>query len=197
VWKTVIAEKDTKLNEKAPKFYLFLGKDESGKDMYTNKVPVLRKDGSVMTDPSGNAVRRFVGPQDLVQGAIVKPVFNFSKVYQVASFGVHLALQAIFIKPPPPKPSVEVDDAAIVDNYDPLVAARVLHQSAEGAPIEDAPASDNDEALSIPAPALEESEAPADIKSPLSGKKRAADGATATKAKKTKPSTSASFLEEA
>lgn len=205
VWKQVIADKDAKTNEKAPKFYLFLGKDDNGKDMYTNKVPVLRKDGTVLLDSTGNPVKRFVGPQDLVPGSLVKPVFNFLKAYQVANFGVHLGLQAAFIKPPAPKPSVEIDDASIVENYDPLVAARVLHQSAESAAApEDAPPSEEhseDEGPSIPAPSFAPASAADDqeqhdVKSPSMPKKRKSEDAPAAAPRKPKKASSA-LLEEA
>jgi hypothetical protein len=207
--KTTFVAPETKLNEKAPKFYMFLGKDDNGRDQYVNKVPVLKKDGTIQLDAAGNPVRRFVGPQDLVQGAIVRPVFQLVKVYQVQSFGVHMFLHSVYIKPPPPKPTVEIEGAAIVENYDPLIAARVLHQTAESAgAVDDAPASETESitedgpAVAVPALSLnfddgqtEQSQTEQSFRSPISKKRKESEAPNAPS--KVKKNRSSAVLEEA
>jgi hypothetical protein len=92
---------------------------------------------------------------------------------------------------------VEIDDASIVDNYDPLVAARVLHQNTESAAVpDDAMASDSDsikdsDAVPEPVPAPEMH----DYSKNLAGKKRKADESPANPAPRKKKA-SASLLEE-
>jgi hypothetical protein len=114
------------LNERQPKLWLCTGKNESGKDKITQHVAVRKSDGTVMLDSKGAAVMRWVGPQDIKPGCMVKPLFSISKIYLVQSFGVHLKLEGLIIKPPAPKPSLEFSDAVVEANSDPLLTSQVL-----------------------------------------------------------------------
>jgi hypothetical protein len=114
------------LPERQPKLWLCTGKNEAGKDKITQHVAVRKADGTVMLDSTGNAVMRWVGPQDIKPGCMVKPLFSLSKIYLVQSFGVHLKLEGLIIKPPAPKPSLEFSDAVVEANSDPLLTSQVL-----------------------------------------------------------------------
>lgn len=114
------------MNDRQPKLWLCTGKNESGKDKITQHVAVRKPDGTVMLDSKGAAVMRWVGPQDIKPGCMVKPLFSISKIYLVQSFGVHLKLEGLIIKPPAPKPSLEFSDAVVEANSDPLLTSQVL-----------------------------------------------------------------------
>jgi hypothetical protein len=136
------------LNERQPKLWLCTGKNEAGKDKITQHVAVRKPDGTVMLDSKGAVVMRWVGPQDIKPGCLVKPLFSISKIYLVQSFGVHLKLEGLIIKPPAPKPSLEFSDAVVDANSDPLLTSQVLQNiesAAEPEPEAALPRSGSDE----------------------------------------------------
>ena len=153
VWKDMLVS-DYKPPEKQPTMYLCYGKNETGQDIISKTTTVRRADGTVLTDAAGQVVKRWVGPQDMVPGSIVRPVFKFSKVYVIAGFGTHLELAAIIIEPPTPRASAVIEGAVEVDNYDPLLTARVLSAIVPQAE-EAAPESPAHEAPEAPVPSLE------------------------------------------
>jgi hypothetical protein len=112
--------------EKLPKFFLFLGKDENGGDIVTQKIEVKRDDGTNLVDSNGIKVKRWVGPQDIKVGSIVRPAFRIKKVYLVQSFGIHAYAEAMIIKPPPPREVAEFSNVKIVDEADPYLAAKAV-----------------------------------------------------------------------
>lgn len=69
------------------RFYLFVRTNESGQDVYTDKV----------TQPDG--VTRMVGPQDAKPGCIITPLFSLSHMYFTDGFGVTATARALYIKP--------------------------------------------------------------------------------------------------
>ena len=175
VWKDMLVN-DYKPSEKQPTMYLCYGKNETGQDIISKTTTVRRADGSVLTDAAGQVVKRWVGPQDMVPGSVVRPVFKFSKVYVIAGFGTHLELAAIIIEPPTPRASAVIEGAVEVDNYDPLLAARVLSAIEDVVPAStglDPPTAD------VPAPSLETLEA-------LSSPKRKAEAEPVRAGKKAK-----------
>jgi hypothetical protein len=116
----------------------------------------------------------------MVPGSVVRPVFKFSKVYVIAGFGTHLELAAIIIEPPTPRASAVIEGAVEVDNYDPLLAARVL--SAIVPQVEDAPVeSEVVEAPEAPAPEIPALEVLESLSSP---KRKAEEPAPRTSKKK-------------
>jgi hypothetical protein len=112
--------------EKLPKFFLHLGKDESGGDIVTQKIDVKREDGTNLLDSNGLKVRRWVGPQDIKVGSVVRPAFRVKKVYLVQSFGIHAYAEAMIIKPPPPREVAEFSNVKIVEEADPYLAAKAI-----------------------------------------------------------------------
>ena len=184
LWKTVVCKAGVEPNPKQPKFYLFMGKDEKGVDQIVSRVPMRRKDGSVQTDENGLPIRRWVGPQDIKAGCVVRPVFEVSKCYVVANFGCHLTLKALIIKPAPPKESAEFEGVQVVDDTDPLLAARVLSslESNTEVPPDAPPAEEEAVHADIEAPELPVAE-DTEIKSP-SKKRKPEEEKSAPKKKK-------------
>jgi hypothetical protein len=112
--------------EKLPKFFLHLGQDENGGDIVTQKIEVKRDDGTNLVDSNGVKVKRWVGPQDIKVGSVVRPAFRIKKVYLVQSFGIHAFAEAMIIKPPPPREVAEFSNVKIVDEADPYLAAKAV-----------------------------------------------------------------------
>lgn len=154
VWKSVFAKPGEKPDAKQPKFYLWTGKDDDGKDIVKTRVSVFRPDGSELTDEKGVPVKRWVSLQDIKAGCLVRPVFKVSKVYQVQGFGAHLQLEAIIIKPSPPKESADFEGVKISEEDDAVGDARVLSQLETRAEIPEDAAPDV--AAEIPAPDIPE-----------------------------------------
>jgi hypothetical protein len=172
-------------NDKAPKFYMCIGKTDDGKDVISSTVPRKRADGSVMTNAAGEVLKRWVGPQDIVAGATARCIVKFSKVYMIAAFGMHMDLVAVVVEPPAGKPSTEIDGVVEMDNYDPIVAARVLSQNVAVKSESSPPSDDEPVADAVPAPALEEAKdapAPDALASPT--KKRKSEKSEERKAKR-------------
>jgi hypothetical protein len=195
VWKTLIARAGEKPNEKLPKFYLWLGKDEDGDDIVTQKVEVRGKDGKPLLNADGTKVKRWVGPQDIKAGCMVRPVFRFQKCYLVQSFGVHLVAEAILIKPAPPKEVADFSHVKVVEEHELSERASYILNSPHEVP-EDAPPEENladEETLIeeyksnvIPAPEISSNASvEAELKSPSSsGKKRKASEMSSSTSKK-------------
>ena len=154
MWKSVFAKPGEKPDAKQPKFYLWTGKDDDGKDIVKTRVSVFRPDGSELTDEKGVPVKRWVSLQDIKAGCLVRPVFKVSKVYQVQGFGAHLQLEAIIIKPSPPKESADFEGVKISEEDDAVGDARVLSQLETRAEIPEDAAPDV--AAEIPAPDIPE-----------------------------------------
>ena len=157
VWKTIPAKTGEKPNEKLPKFYLWLGTDEDGNDMVTQKVDLRGKDGNPLFNADGSKSRRWVGPQDIKPGCIVRPVFRIQKAYAlVSSFGAHLVAEALVIKPAPPKEVAEFENVRVIEEPDPVLAARATATvDSQGEVPDDAPPPDLlDEENEVPAPEL-------------------------------------------
>ena len=176
VWKNMLVN-DYKPSDKQPTMYLCYGKNDNGQDIISKTTPMRRPDGTVLTDASGQVVKRWVGPQDMVPGSLVRAVFKFSKVYVVAGFGTHLELVAVIIEPPAPRASADIDGAVEVDNYDPLLAARVLSAIVPST-VEDHPSPDRD----IPVPDIS-ADVPIELGSPVKRKSEEAPGAPRKKKK--------------
>ena len=191
VWKSIPAKTGDKPNEKMPKFYLWLGTDEEGNDIVTQKVELRGKDGKTLLNADGSKARRWVGPQDIKPGCIARPVFRIQKVYVVSGFGAHLVAEAIVIKPAPPKEVAEFDNVRVVEEPDPVMAARAsaVVDSQGEVPEDAAPPDTHEEDGEFPAPdMLAVPDAAEEVRSPsTSGKKRKAaedDGAKDKRKKK-------------
>lgn len=157
VWKTIIARPGDVLNEKMPKFYLWLDTDKDGNDVVTQKVDVKGKDGKIVLNTDGTKVRRWVGPQDIKKGDVVRPVFKVQKCYLSQGFGVHLVAEALIIKRAPPKEVAEFDHVKVVEEPDPVLSAKASAMIESQAEVsEDAPdeIAFLDEEGDIPAPAV-------------------------------------------
>ena len=163
-------------------------------DKIVKTVVVKKPDGSILLDAAGNPVKRYVGPQDVQPGCLVKPMFSINKVWYVQTFGVHLELVSCVIYPPPPKKAIEFDDAVEDDDDDALITGQVLHEiekRAEEEPPADVHAAAVEDAPQVPealAPAAAPSgggAAAAAAPSPVA-KKRKADDGEGGKKKKTK-----------
>ena len=139
----------------------------------------------------GSKARRWVGPQDIKPGCIARPVFRIQKVYVVSGFGAHLVAEAIVIKPAPPKEVAEFDNVRVVEEPDPVMAARAsaVVDSQGEVPEDAAPPDTHEEDGEFPAPdMLAVPDAAEEVRSPsTSGKKRKAaedDGAKDKRKKK-------------
>lgn len=198
IWKTLIARPNEKPNEKMPKFYLWLGKDDEGNDIVTQKVEVRGKDGKPLINADGTKVKRWVGPQDIKAGCMVRPVFRIQKCFLVQTFGVHLVAEALMIKPAPPKEVADFANVKVVEEHELSERASYVldsqHEVPEDAPPEEALADDDevdDFKATIPAPEVtlsssSSSSAEAELKSPsssVSGKKRKASELGSSKRK--------------
>lgn len=201
VWKT-----DTNVREKTEeekekdrdiKWVLCTGQttlpDGKVVDKITDKVVVKKADGSVLLDAAGKPVKRYVGPQDVKPGCVIKPMFSIKKVWYVQTFGVHLYLESARIYPPPPKKAIEFDDAVMEDDDDALVTSQVLHEiekRAEEEPPVDvhAAAVSAEEAPEVPAATTAAAAAAPAPSEPITSpaKKRKADDGEPAKKKKTK-----------
>lgn len=156
IWKTVLCRSGEKPNEKAPKFYLWLGKDEEGNDIVTQKVEVRGKDGKPLLNSDGSKVKRWVGPQDIKAGCMVRPVFRIQKAYLVTAFGLHLVAEAMVIKPPPPKEVADFSNVKVVEEHEFTERASLILDSPHEIPEDALPEDNHDEEEGIPAPTLEE-----------------------------------------
>jgi len=156
VWKSLPAKAGEKPSDKLPKFYLWVGTDEEGNDIVTQKVELRGKDGKPLMNADGTKAKRWVGPQDIKPGCIVRPVFRIQKVYVVSSFGAHLVAEALVIKPAPPKEVAEFDNVRVVEDPDPVLAARAaaVVDSQGEVPEDAAPPDFLDEESEVPAPDL-------------------------------------------
>lgn len=177
VWRTITDDVKSGLGDRAPKLYLCTGKTAEGKDRLTQRVPVLRPDGAPLTDAGGKEVFRWVGPQDIVPGSVVRPLFSINKVYCVSAFGVHLKLEALIIKPPPPKASTDFADAVVEEGVDPLLTSKILREVKAAAEPEGESAASDDEREAPAPPAAPAPELPAVGPSPAGGRKRKAEDA--------------------
>jgi hypothetical protein len=189
VWKSIPAKTGDKPNEKMPKFYLWLGTDEEGNDIVTQKVELKGKDGKALLNADGSKAKRWVGPQDIKPGCIVRPVFRIQKVYVVSGFGAHLVAEAIVIKPAPPKEVAEFDNVRVVEEPDPVLAARAaaVVDSQGEVPEDAAPPEAHDDDGDVPAPDMPSHDDVEEVRSPaVSGKKRKSADEDGTKEKRKK-----------
>jgi hypothetical protein len=188
LYKTLIARPNEKPNEKIPKFYLWLGKDDEGNDIVTQKVEVRGKDGKPLLNPDGTKVKRWVGPQDIKAGCMVRPVFRIQKCFLVQTFGVHLVAEAMVIKPAPPKEVADFANVKVVEEHELSERASYVLDSQHEVPEDALPEENNGDdeypvdefKSSIPAPDVTTSTLASnetELKSPsssVSGKKRKA-----------------------
>lgn len=131
--------------EKLPKFFLFLGKDDNGGDIVTQKIDMKNPDGSNVIDSNGLKVKRWVGPGDVKAGSIVRPAFRVKKCYLVQSFGLHAFAEALIIKPPPPREVAEFSNVKIVEEADPFLAAKAISALENNPIVDDVPIPEIDE----------------------------------------------------
>lgn len=114
--------------DRETKFYLFNSRDPvTGVDNYSNKVPVIDAAGHQLKDKDGNALWRYVGPQDCVPNSLLTIEFAIRNVWIIDSrFGSYGTAVAVFIKAPPPKVSQVLEGVKILTSVDPVQAAKAV-----------------------------------------------------------------------
>jgi hypothetical protein len=126
VWHPRLVDGGAPLDPNEPKFFLCYGKDASGVDLYTAKVPLLDAKGSILRNEAGKPVLRYVGPEDIKRGCTAFPIFQINKTYIVESFGPMMTISQLYITPAPQREQPKVEDANVVEDVDPEVAARAM-----------------------------------------------------------------------
>lgn len=117
------------VSDRDTRFYLHL--PSSGK--YTDKVPVVDGSNKPVTGPDGKIVWRWVGPQDCKPYSKVSAVIALSKIYVSAEFGITLAAKQVYIKPAPPKTSLNAENVEDDVDADAALAALGLGAGAAAA----------------------------------------------------------------
>lgn len=114
--------------DRETKFYLFTSRDPvTGQDYYSNKVPVIDAAGHQLKDKDGNALWRYVGPQDCIPNSLLTVEFAVRSAWIIDSrFGSYGTAVAVFIKAPPPKVTQVLEGVKILTSVDPVQAAKAV-----------------------------------------------------------------------
>lgn len=114
--------------ERETVFNLFVGVNPlTGRDRYTQKVPLTDETGEIVKDASGKIVFEWVGPKHAKPNSLVTAVFKIPKMYVTETMGPTPQVCEVFVKPISSKAKETLENCDVVEDVDPLELIKAMN----------------------------------------------------------------------